>query len=265
MIKRDLTWTPFIFFLYRDIKRFYKVKIQTVLTPLINQSLYLIIFGVSLGQVIHISDQFSYLQFIIPGLLSLVAMNQPFQNGSSSIFTMKITGEIIDIKSTALSTQHIIGGVALSGLLRGVIVSFLTLFLGEVFHFIYQGTWFPVPSFLWLTLFITLSGLTFSMLGLSIGMFSKSFDQIGAISGFVVVPLIYLGGVFFDLNKLSLFWQKISLINPLFYFVNGIRYSCLGVSDVPVVHCLLFSLGSLVFAYFMAYWSISRGSFHRSS
>ncbi len=264
MVKRDLNWTPFLFFLYRDIKRFYKVKVQTIFTPLITQSLYLVIFGISLGKVVRISEHFSYLEFIIPGLISLAAINQSFQNGSSSIFVMKITGEIIDIKSTALSVQQIIFGVALSGLLRGVIVSLLTLFVGELFHYFYEGSWLIVSNIYWLMVFICLSSFSFAMVGLSIGIISKSFDQIGAISGFIIVPLIYLGGVFFDLDKLSIFWQKLSMFNPLFYFVNGIRYSFLGISDVPVIQSFVFSLLSLGLTYFVAYISVSKGSFQRS-
>ena len=264
-IKRNLTWVPFVFFLYRDVKRFYKVKVQTIFTPLITQSLYLVIFGVSLGKVVSISDQFSYLQFIIPGLISMAAINQSFQNGSSSIFVMKITGEIIDIKSTALGLQQIIFGVALSGLLRGVIVSFLTLAVGELFHYFYEGSWLIIFNGYWLLAFICLASFSFAMLGLSIGIISKSFDQIGAISGFVIIPLIYLGGVFFDLNKLSFFWQKISLFNPVFYFVNGIRYSFLGVSDVPVTQSFVLSLLSFLVAYSIAYLSVLRGSFQQSN
>jgi len=264
-IKRNLSWTPFLFFLYRDIKRFYKIYVQTILIPLMTQGLYLIIFGVSLGKVVQISEQFSYLQFIIPGLISMAAINQAFQNGSSSIFVMKITGEIIDIKSTALSVQHIVFGVALSGLLRGLIVSLLTLGLGEGFHYFYEGSWLPVAHIYWLMTFVILSSFSFAMLGLSIGVVSKTFDQVGAISGFVILPLIYLGGVFFDLDKLSLFWQKVSVFNPLFYFVNGIRYSFLGISDVPVAQSFILSLVSFSLAYLIAYKSVSKGSFQRTS
>ncbi len=263
-VKRNLSWVPFLFFLYRDVKRFYKVKVQTVFTPLINQTLYLVIFGVSLGRVIKINEQFSYLQFIIPGLVAMAAISQSFQNGSSSIFVMKITGEIIDIKSTTLSVQHIIFGVGLSGLLRGVIVSFLTLGVGELFHYFYEGSWLFVFSGYWLIAFICLSSFSFAMLGLSIGIMSKTFDQIGAISGFVLVPLIYLGGVFFDLSKLSPFWQQVSVFNPVFYFVNGMRYSFLGISDVPVIQSFILSLLSFMLTYLIAYISVSKGSFQSS-
>ncbi|MGI9549148.1 MAG: ABC transporter permease [Bdellovibrionales bacterium] len=264
-IKRNLRWVPFLFFLYRDVKRFLKIYLQTIFIPLMTQALYLIIFGVSLGKVVQISDQFSYLQFIIPGLISMTAINQAFQNGSSSIFVMKITGEIIDIKSTALSVPQIVLGVGLSGFLRGGIVSLLTLGIGEIFHYFYQGFFFPVAHIYWLLGFICLSSFSFAMIGLSIGVVSKTFDQVGAISGFVIIPLIYLGGVFFDLEKLSVFWQNVSVFNPLFYFVNGIRYSFLGVSDTPLMQSFVVSIASVGIAFLIACKSVSRGSFKRTS
>ena len=263
-IEKDLKWTPFLFFFIRDVKRCFKVKVQTIMVPLFSQALYLVIFGVSLGKVVSISDEFSYLQFIIPGLMALSLVNQSFQNGSSSVFTMKITGEIIDIKSTALNAQQIIFGLAFSGLIRGLIVSLLTLTLGELFHYFFEGSFLPLKSFPWLMAFLILGGILFSMFGLSVGMFSKTFDQIGAVGGFVILPLIYLGGVFYDLDTLSPFWQKVSVFNPLLYFINGIRWSFLGVSDISVmmVFCVVFL--SLFFAYALAYFSVTKGTFQRA-
>ena len=265
MIKRELIWTPFLFLLYRDVKRFYKVKIQTVLMPLVNYSLYLIIFGVSLGKVINIHEHFTYLEFIIPGLITLGAINNAFENGSSSLFTMKITGEIIDLKSTALHPQQIIWAVTLSGLLRGIIVGLLTLGLGEMFHYFYQGSWLPIHSFSSLLAFIIVGGAVFAKIGLSVGIWSRSFDHIGAVRGFIILPLIYFGGVFFDLDKLALIWQKASLFNPLFYFVNGIRWSFLGEADVSPVKAFSTVLMILVLAHFVAWFFVKRGSFARAA
>ena len=265
LIKRDLVWTPFLFILLRDIKRFYKVKVQTVLIPLINSFLYLIIFGVSLGQAVSIQPGLSFLHFIIPGLVALGVIVQSFQNGSSSVFGMKITGEIIDIKTTALSFHHIIVALSLSGLLRGFIVSLLTLCLGQVFFFVYEGVWIPIHSFPFLLLFILFGGLSFAALGLFCGIMAKNFDQIGAITGLIINPLVYLGGVFFDLEKLSLFWQKVSLLNPLFYFVNGIRYSILGQADISLFKCFWVAVVTFVFAYTIALYGLYRGVFQRAT
>ncbi|MCY4513237.1 MAG: ABC transporter permease [Bdellovibrionales bacterium] len=265
MIKRDLIWTPFLFLLYRDVKRFYKVKIQTVLMPLVTYSLYLIIFGVSLGKVINIHESFTYLEFIIPGLITLGAMNNAFENGSSSLFTMKITGEIIDLKSTALHPQQIIWAMTLSGLFRGVTVGLLTLGLGEVFHYFHQGAWLPIHNLPFLFVFILVGGAVFAKIGLSVGIWSRSFDQIGAVRGFVILPLIYFGGVFFDLDKLAPFWQTASLLNPLFYFVNGIRWSVLGEADISPERAFTMVLMSLVLAHFIAWFFMKKGSFARAA
>ena len=264
MPKKNLLLTPFLFFFYRDISRVFKVKVQTIFAPLISQILYLVIFGVSLGKVVTISDQFSYLEFIIPGLVAMSLINQSFQNGSSSIFSMKITGEIIDIKSTALNIQQIIFGIALSGLLRGLIVSLLTLCMGEIFHFYFEGSFLPLHNAFSLVVFLVLGGIVFTMLGFSVGIWSRTFDHIGAISNFVILPLIYLGGVWFDLDTLSPFWQKLSIWNPLLYFVNGIRYSFLGISDIPVNQAFYFVFLSLFATYILAYLMSFKGSFQRA-
>ena len=264
-MKRDLIWTPFILLLIRDIKRFYKVKVQTILMPIINYSLYLIIFGVSLGRAVRINEEFSYLQFIIPGLITLGAVNNAFQNGSSSVFVMKITGEVIDIKSTTLTTQQIIWAITLSSLFRGFIVGCLTLILGELFHYFYQGSWLPIHNFPALLLFIILGGAAFGKVGLACGIWARSFDHVGAISGFIILPLIYLGGVFFDLDKLSAFWQGVSLINPLFYFVNGIRWSFLGFSDISPLQALCVSILSLACIHGLTILAVRNGKFYRIS
>lgn len=263
-VKKDIKWTPFIFLFYRDVSRFFKVKVQTILSPLISQSLYLIIFGVSFGKLVQISDQFSYLQFIIPGLTAMSLINQSFQNGSGSVFSMKITGEIIDIKSTALNIHQIIFALALSGLLRGLIVSFFTLCLGELFHFYFEGSFLPLHSVFWLVSFLIIGGVVFAMLGFAVGLWSKTFDHIGAFSGFVILPLIYLGGVFFDLDTLSPFWQKVSVFNPLLYFVNGVRYSFLGVSDISIWRSFIFVFLSLFGSYGLARLSALKGAFQRA-
>ncbi|MBC6415964.1 MAG: ABC transporter permease [Bdellovibrionales bacterium] len=262
--EKNLLITPFLFFFFRDVNRFYKVKIQTILSPLVTQFLYLVIFGVGLGRVVKISDQFSYLQFVIPGLVALSLLNQSFQNGSSSIFSMKITGEIIDVKTTPLGPNQIILAVACSGLLRGFIVSFLTLIIGEIFHFIFEGSFLPIHHFFWLIAFLFLGGLVFSIVGFSVGVWSKSFDHIGAISAFIILPLIYLGGVWFDLDTLSSFWQSVSVFNPILYFINGIRYSFLSSSDIPVLKSFVMVSFSLVISYCIAYFMTFKGSFQRS-
>ena len=264
-VKRELFWTPFLFLLYRDVKRFYKVKIQTVLMPLINYSLYLIIFGVSLGKVINIHDGLTYLEFIIPGLVTLGVINNSFENGSSSLFTMKITGEIIDLKTTALHLQQIIWAVVLSGLFRGIVVGLLTLGLGEVFHFLYQGGPLPVHSVSGLLAFIVMGGAVFAHIGLAIGVKSRSFDFIGAIKGFVLLPLVYFGGVFFDLDKLAPFWRFASIFNPLFYFVNGIRWSILGEADVSPESAFTVAFLALITSHFLAWFFIRRGHFTRAA
>ena len=263
-VKKELRWTPFLFLFYRDVFRFFKVWIQTIVAPLISQALYILIFGVSLGAVVKISEDFSYLGFLIPGLVAMSALNQSFQNGASSIFSMKITGEIIDIKSTALNMPQIIIAIGLSGLLRGLLVSSLTLTLGQIVHFFMEGSLLSIAHPFLLYFFLFLGGVVFALLGFIVGVFSKTFDHIGAISGFLLMPLIYLGGVFYDLDTLSPFWQKLSLLNPVFYFISGIRHCVLGISDVSIWLSFSFMIFSVFLACFLAWMSSFKGTFQRA-
>ena len=262
-MKRNLVWYPFLALFIRDMHRFYKVKIQTLVMPIITYSLYLVIFGISLGKLITINE-LSYLNFIIPGLVALGVINNSFQNGSSSVFIMKITGEIIDIKSTTLHFQQIIWAITLSSLIRGIFVGFLTIGVGQLFHYFYEGSWISIHHLSWLVTFMVLGGAIFSKIGLFVGLWSKSFDHISAIGGFIILPLIYLGGIFFDLDKLSPIWQKISLFNPVLYFVNGIRYGFLGQSDIPIIESFSIALLGLLAAHLLACYSVFKGSYHKT-
>ena len=226
--------TGFFFLFRRECHRFFKVLVQTVLTPVISAGLYLLIFGVSLGKHIDLSSANgnTYLAFLIPGLMMMGLMNNSFQNSSSSLVSSKFTGDIEDLAIVPLSRAQIIWAMSLASVIRGAMVAFITLAVGEIFYYIqYQEFLLPTHP-LWLIYFILMAGLVFGQLGLIAAFWAKTFDQLSAVSTFVILPLTYLGGVFIPITQLPPFWQMISMVNPLLYFINGLRYSMIGVSDV---------------------------------
>ena len=256
-----MIWTPFFMLFIREVHRFSKVLAQTVAIPVINSLIYLLIFGVSLGQDIQALEGFTYLEFLIPGLVMMGCMNNSYQNGSSSLLGMKFCGDIVDLKVSPLTTQQIIWAMSLGGLCRGLFVGFIVFLAGEVFYYFYVGTFlYPVHPFYFL-LFCSIGGLAFTKLGIAVSFWAKSFDHISAIGGFIIVPLISLGGVFFSLNNLSPFWVKVSYANPLLYFINGVRYGVLGVSDVPIGMAFLVSLLGLLFFHIVAIYTLKKGSY----
>jgi len=252
-------WTLYI----REMKRFLKVIFQTVVSPLITAVLYLLIFGVSLGSSIQPKHGFSYLAFLIPGLIMMSVLNNAFQNSSSSIVSGKFSGDLEDLRVVPLSQNQILWALCLGGLTRGFIVGLVTFFVGEIFYFVVQGEWLAIAHPVWLMAFLALGGLSFSMLGVPIAFWARSFDQVSAVGSFILLPLIYLGGVFFSLENLHPIWRTISHFNPVLYFINGVRFGILGVSDVNVWQAGLVAVISLFIFYVIALRSLRTGSYQR--
>jgi ABC-2 type transport system permease protein len=256
-------WDSFMALYIREMKRFMKVVFQTVFTPMVNSTLYLLIFGVSLGSNIKLESGVSYLSFLIPGLVMMGVLNNAFQNSSSSIVSGKFSGDLEDLKVVPLTPLMIIWAMSIGGLTRGLIVGFITWLVGEVFCYFVQGGISPVVHPFWLFFFLAVGGLTFAQLGIVVAFWAKNFDQMSAIGSFVLLPLIYLVGVFFSINGLNAFWQTVADFNPVLYFINGVRYGILGVSDVNVYSAAAVSLVALSVFHFFGLRALKVGSYTR--
>ena len=247
----------------KECQRFLKVVGQTVLSPLISMSLYLLIFGINLADSITNQNGVNYLQFIIPGLIAMGALNNSFQNSSSSVIVSKFHGDLQDLKVVPLQPIQIIWAYALGATTRGFMVAAAITIVGQIFYFVKYGTILIISQLFLLFAFMLLGCLTFAFLGFGIALFAKNFDQISAIGTFVILPLIYLGGVFFSIERLHPFWKAISFCNPLFYLVNGIRYAFLGVSDIQPQVAFFASLGFVAITYCIGTIAVMKGSYTR--
>jgi ABC-2 type transport system permease protein len=262
-MKVELRWTPFLTVLEREVRRFLKVVVQTLLTPLVNSTLYLLIFGLSLGASITMPGGLTYLAFLIPGLVMMGCLNNAFQNSSSSVITAKFGGDLEDFRVSPLSHPQIVWAMSVGGLIRGFVVGIMTFLTGAVFLRVTEGHWL-VPAHPWILLgFIIVGGLAFAKLGICVAFWARTFDQLSAISGFVLLPLIYLGGVFFSIAGLHPVWQSIARWNPLLYLINGVRFGFLGVSDVSIPVAAAVSVVTLVVFHALALRSLKTGSFLR--
>jgi len=259
----DLKFNPFWALYIREMKRFLKVIFQTVFTPLINASLYLLIFGLSLGKSIHLANGLSYLAFLIPGLVMMSVLNNAFQNSSSSIVSGKFAGDLEDLKVVPLSSNQIIWALSIAGLCRGLFVGLITFLVGEIFYFIVENNLLTIANPLVLLFFLIAGGLIFAQLGITVAFWAKSFDQVSAVGSFILVPLIYLGGVFFSLNGLHPFWQNISKFNPVLYLINGVRYGLLGRCDVDINLAFVVCLATLILFFILAMRALKYGNFTR--
>lgn len=236
----------------REVDRFFKVPLQTLGAPIINSFLYLLIFGVSLGHSITLNQNIPYLAFLIPGLIAMSVIKNAFDNATSSIMGQKYVNELQDHRTAPLSLQQLCIARSLASLVRGLLVGLITYLVGQCFYLFFKGHFLPIHDPWIFIYFVLFGGLAFGSLGIAIGMWSKSFEHVGAVSMLVLLPLIYLGGVFFSLDEAHTFWQTLSHFNPLYYMINGIRYGMLGASDIhpPLA-------GAVTFAFFLLCYALA--------
>jgi ABC-2 type transport system permease protein len=256
-------WDSFVTLYQREMARFMKVIFQTVFTPMIHSILYLLIFGVSLGKSITMDKPVTYLAFLIPGLVMMGVLNNAFQNSSSSIVSGKFSGDLEDLKVVPLTPQMIIWAMSIGGLTRGLLVGTITFIVGEFFSYFVDHTWLAIAHPFWLIFFLVVGGLTFAKLGIAIAFYAKNFDQLSAVGAFVLVPLIYLGGVFFSMKGLHPFWQGLARFNPVLYLINGVRYGILDISDVDIPSAAIISLVFLMLFHVLGYRSLKTGDYQR--
>jgi ABC-2 type transport system permease protein len=254
---------PFLTFLNREIARFMKVLVQTVLTPLVSASLYLLVFGVSLGSSVQMHEGVHYLAFLLPGLVMMGVLNNAYQNSGSSIVILKFTGEMEEIKTTPLSNAEIVWAMSFGAVVRGAVVGLVTLIVGEAFYFSMFQELLPIQNPFVFLFFMVMAGLVFGNMGIASAMWAKNFDQMSAISTFILLPLTYLGGVFISTEKLGPTWRFICELNPLFYFINGMRHGILGSSDVNLTTAVMVSIVSLIVLHAIALVAFKKGSYHR--
>lgn len=227
--------------LLKEIRRFTRVYSQTLLTPVMIAVLYLFVFGATLGQRISVVDGFSYVQFVTPGLILMGIINNAFSNTSSSLFMSRHLGSIADLLVLPLSACQIVAAYCLAAMLRGMLVGTAVGLIARIFT--------PLPwshPFL-AALMALLASFLFALLGLIAGLFANSFDGLSMYINFVLLPLIFLGGVFYPVSILPPLWQKLSLCNPLLYLLDGFRHALLGFGELELALSFGLSLtGALV-------------------
>jgi ABC-2 type transport system permease protein len=193
----------------------------------------------------------------------MACLNNSFQNSSSSIVGSKFGGDLEDLKASPLTPQHLIWAYSLGALFRGFIVGLMTFIVGEIFFYFSEGHLLGIHNVFVLFAFLIIGSISFAQLGICVAFWSKSFDQLSAVSGFILLPLIYLGGVFYSIDNLHPFWQAISRANPLLYLINGVREGILGQSDVDLGVAFVVAFVGLLVTYAFAQYSLRRGSYLR--
>ncbi|MCB1865270.1 MAG: ABC transporter permease [Chromatiales bacterium] len=217
----------------REILRFARIWIQTVLPPMITTALYFIIFGQLIGSQIGDIDGFRYMDFLVPGVILMTVIQNSYANVVSSVYGARFQRHIEEMAIAPVPGYVILGGFVAGGLARGLTVGIAVLLVSLIFSPL--GMAHPLVTIA----IVVLTSVLFSLAGFINGMFARNFDDISIIPTFVLTPLTYLGGVFYSVSMLPPFWQDVSLANPILYMVNAFRFGLIGTSDIDLGHSFL--------------------------
>ncbi|MCA6975960.1 ABC transporter permease [Pectobacterium carotovorum] len=248
-----LYWVALQSIWVKEVTRFGRIWIQTLVPPVITMTLYFIIFGNLIGSRIGDMHGFTYMQFIVPGLIMMAVITNAYANVASSFFSAKFQRNIEELLVAPVPTHVIIAGYVGGGIARGLCVGVLVTAVSLFFVPLQVHAWWIIV----LTLLLTAT--LFSLAGLLNAVFAKTFDDISLIPTFVLTPLTYLGGVFYSLTLLPPFWQAVSKLNPVVYMVSGFRYGFLGIQDVPLLFTMSVLIAFIVAFYLLVWWLIERG------
>lgn len=246
-------YIAFLTILIKEIRRFSRIWIQTILPAMITTALYFVIFGNLIGKQIGDMDGFRYIDYIIPGLILMSIITNSYANVVSSFFSAKFQKNIEEMLVSPVPNYIILLGFVAGGVARGmscgIAVTIVAMFFSNV----------GVANILVVLTIAILTAILFALGGFINAVFARSFDDISIIPTFVLTPLTYLGGIFYTISVLPEFWQKVSLVNPILYMVNAFRYGILGASDISIVTSYIIILIFIVALFAFSLYLLEKG------
>ncbi len=237
----------------KEILRFSRIWLQTIFPPAVMMSLYFIIFGKLIGSQIGDINGYSYMEYIVPGLILMSVITNSYSNVVASFYSTKFHHNIEEMLVSPISNFTILAGYVSGGVARGVVVGLCVTVVALFF------TDLPIVHPFLMFAVVILTAILFSIAGFINAIFAKSFDDISIVPTFVLTPLTYLGGVFYSINMLPEFWQQVSLFNPVLYMVNTFRYGVLGITDASIMTAfviILLFIGALTT---ISLWLLNKG------
>ena len=215
--------------IYRfEMARTFRTLMQSIASPVLSTSLYFIVFGAAIGSRMGDIDGIRYGAFIIPGLVMLSLLSESISNASFGIYMPKFSGTIYEVLSAPVSTVEIVLGYVGAAASKSVLLGLLILITARLF------VPYEIAHPIWMTAFLVLTSITFSLFGFIIGVWADGFEKLQIIPLMVMTPLTFLGGSFYSIGMLPPFWQNVALINPVVYLISGFRWSFYGISDVSL-------------------------------
>ncbi|MEX1147292.1 MAG: ABC transporter permease [Sphingomonadales bacterium] len=224
-----VNWTGLYTLYLKEVWRFYKVLTQTVLAPAVTTLLFMAIFTLALGDRGRTTGDIPFAMFLAPGLIVMAVLQNAFANTASSIMIAKVQGNIVDVLMPPLSAGELTFAYAMGGVTRGILVGFVVGL--AMMPFVGFGI-----AHVWAVLYFALgAALMLSLLGILTGIWADKFDHTAAITNFIVVPLSFLSGTFYSIDRLPGIWRDVSQFNPFFYMIDGVRYGFIGRADGSII------------------------------
>lgn len=215
-----------------EMARSFRTKNESILAPVLSTVLYFVVFGTAIGGRMPEIDGVSYGAFIVPGLMMLTILNQSVSNAAFGIYMPRFSGTIYEILSAPISYVEILAGYVGAAATKSFMIALIILVTSTFFVDL------EIKHPFLMLLFLVLTCVTFSLLGFIIGVWADGFPKLQSIPLLIITPLSFLGGSFYSINMLPEIWQKISLLNPVLYLINGFRWSFYETSDVSLITCL---------------------------
>lgn len=247
-------YLAFATILRKEVRRFVRIWPQTLLPSAITMGLYFVIFGSLIGSRIGEMGGFTYMEFVVPGLIMMAIVTNSYANVVSSFFGSKFNHSVEELLVSPAPNYVILMGYVLGGVIRGLLVAVIVTCVALFF------TRLPIHSVFVVLAGVLLTSTLFALAGFINAVYANSFDDISIVPTFVLTPLIYLGGVFYSLDLLPEFWAGVSRLNPLVYVVNAFRYGVLGVADVSVGFAFVMLGGFTVLAFAAGLYLLNRGT-----
>ena len=248
-----INWIGFWTLYQKEVLRFLIVWIQTIFSPLISSLLFLLVLSLAIGNERGDVLGVSFITFLAPGLIAMQVIQQAFSHSSSSFMIGKIQGNIVDILYAPLSAGEVITAITLASITRSIMIAFVSI---VVFYFIID---FEIKNYITLITFTFLSSFILGALGIIAGLWAEKFDHMATVTNFIIIPLSFLSGTFYSIERLPETLQIISKANPFFYMIDGFRYSFLGQSDGSIFFGLIYLSISSLLIWFIAYMLYKKG------
>lgn len=250
---KNINWRGLYTLFIKEVWRFWKVATQTIVAPVINVLLYLIVFTSALSHQIETYPHISYTVFLLPGLIMLAILQNAFANSSSSLFQAKQNAGIIFVLLAPISSLEFYVAFVGAAIVRGLLVG-MGVWISVIFFID-----FPLQHIGLALFFSVIASALLGATGLVAAIYSDKWDHIAAFQNFIILPLTFLSGVFYLIRDLPPFWARLSYLNPFSYLIDGFRYSFLGVSDINLTISITFSSIAFIAISIFTVWLLETG------